>query len=116
MEPTWLVRNVSDGLLQDWPGGAVAPVGFTAALRLEFVSLVTDPQFAVLRRELGSSAWEAVAEPIEPNLDEPGSYTQLIDDADPLATIEFAVRVRAPTGAWSLTDNLVRANMPEAEP
>lgn len=113
---TWRLRRLSDSAVSDWPADNVVPAGSAAVLELSWAATTELGVYDIAVRPLGSDqTWKDV--PGVGLHDDPITHsvlTVLDPEADTANPTEYRIRVRAPTGVWSVADAILPVSPPAA--
>jgi hypothetical protein len=107
-EQSWLLRSVNDSSFILWPEDDVVPENYLPALRLGWRSETPEPEFAVTRMLSGGGTWEGPRNALQrPSANDPHEFVFFDFEADPTGEILYRVKVRSPSGVWSIEDAIL---------
>ncbi len=114
VESSWHLLSVSDNVLTDWPANDIVPPGHVATLQIVWVSDTPDPTFSISRRPKDrQQVWQDVTVPAGGiDASKQPVYSALDTKAALEADSEYRIRVRSPSGLWSIEDQILPVSPP----
>jgi|GEM_PF-2020352 len=112
-EQTWLLHSKKNDGFISWPADGIVPAGYEPVLRVGWQCDTPEPEFVIRRWDENEGIWEQPTSiPIRANPVEETAFILLDYEVNPTMPSAYRLKIRSPSGVWSVEDAVLAVSPP----